>query len=210
MVDRPDRLDPIKKIGEEKMPGGPVPEKPTGSFESYMEKASQQPSKPTGTSPFELQQQQNQTLLTTPTFDSLLTQVKSAQSMLGDMNTHLNTKNLKLKSSQRYLLRNKLTDANSYLRAANTKMGAEAPSTPPSSGGGVIGKFLDYVSEGQANLATAQQQLMNLKEKGSNMNPADFLAIQLKLSHAQQEIQYASMLLANAVDALKTMFNIQL
>jgi hypothetical protein len=57
---------------------------------------------------------------------------------------------------------------------------------------------------------SAQNQLMNLKGKGADLKPADFLSIQLKLAHAQQEIEYASIMLSKAVEDIKTMFNIQL
>ncbi len=206
---RPDdvsRLDPTKRVGDEQKQS-PTPSE---SFGSYMEKANQPSSKSVGVSPFELAKG-SQPLAVGPTFDNLLAQVKASQSMLGDMNTQLQTPNLKLKQSQRYLLRNKLSDANSYLRAANSKMGSQTPeeSNQPSKGG-VIGKFLDYISEGQSNLSTAQKQLMSLKAKGDSLNPADFLSIQLKLAHAQQEIEYASIMLSKAVDDMKTLFNIQL
>lgn len=212
MTAKPDdinRLDPLKRVGDEQKMGTPTP-MPDKSFEEFMEKAGQQPrTKATGLSPFELAQGRTP-LAAGATFDSLLTQVKSAQGMLGDINNSLNTKNLKLKQSQRYLLKNKLTDANTHLRAANAKMGAEIPQPPQPSGGGIIGKFLDYVSDGQSNLMSAQQQLLNLKGKGDTLKPADFLAIQLKLAHAQQEIEYASIMLSKAVDDLKMIFNVQL
>lgn len=210
MVDRPDRLDPIKKIGEDKQAGGPTPQ--PGSFESAMEKAAQQPSpatKPGGVSPMELAQKQTP-LTQGPTFDSLLSQTKSVGGLLGDINTQLQTKNLKLKQSDRASLRSKLTNANSYLKAANNKIGAEVVEEPPTTGGGILGKFLGYVTQGQGNIAAAQKQILSLKGKGDSLNPADFLAIQIKLAHAQQEIEYASMMLANAVTGLKTLFNIQL
>jgi hypothetical protein len=207
------KLDPIRRVGEEqKSSGTPTPGK---GFESYMEKAGEQMSaqgggKSTAVSPFDLAQAQAP-LNTGPTFDSLLGQVKASQVMLGDMNNDLNTKNLKLKQSQRYLLRSKMTNANGYLKAANTKMGAKDAVKPtPSTRGGIIGKFLDYVSEGQSNLSAAQQQLINLKGKGDTLKPADFLAIQLKLAHAQQEIEYASIMLSKTVDDMKTLMNIQL
>jgi hypothetical protein len=212
MVDRPDRLDSIKKIGEDKQTGGPVPQPAPGSFESAMEKAAQQPSpgtKPEGVSPFELAQKQSP-LIQGPTFDNLLSQTKSVQGLLGDVNTQLQTKNLKLKQSDRASLRSKLTNANSYLKAANVKMGADVVETPTPQSGGIIGKFLGYVTQGQANVAAAQKQLLDLKSKGDALKPADFLAIQVKLAHAQQEIEYASMMLANVVSGLKTLFNIQL
>lgn len=212
MVGQPDRLDPIKKIGEEKLPGGPTPGPGPESFESYMEKAGQQASmagKAAAPSPMELAQPPSP-LTTGPTFDSLLGQARYVQGMLGDIQDQLQTKNLKLKQSDRASLRSKLKNANSYLKAANVKLGAEVPEPPTPSGGGIIGKFLDYVTEGQANLAAAQQQIMSLKSKGDSLKPADFLAIQVKIAHAQQEIEYASMMLANAVSGLKTLFGIQL
>jgi len=209
---RPDdvsRLDPLKRVGDEQK----QTPTPSQSFESYMEKAASQPGGPgksTGVSPFELAKG-NQPLAAGPTFDNLLTQVKSAQTMLGDINNQLQTPNLKLKQSQRYLLRNKLTSANSYLNAANTKMGVEAPTdSGESKRTGIVGKFLDYVDEGQNNLMTAQKQLMDLKSKGESLNPGDFLSIQVKLAHAQQEIEYASIMLSKAVEDMKTLFNIQL
>jgi len=207
------KLDPLRRVGEEQkppvMPGGPGQ-----GFETYMEKAGATPSptQPPGVSPFDLAQGQG--LLTKgPNFDTLLTQVKSAHTMLGDMTNDLNTKNLKLKQSQRYLLRSKLKNANTYLRAANGKMGAPIPEEKEEKGekkGGILGNLLNYISDGQNNLQAAQQQLMNLKNKGTTLQPADFLAIQVKLSHAQQEIEYASVMLGKAVDALKTLMNIQL
>lgn len=216
MTSRPDdvtKLDPIRRIGEEQKTTTTTT--PGKGFESFMEKASgQMPTQGAGQtnaiSPFDLAQAQPP-LTTGPTFDSLLSQVKSSQTMLGDMSSDFNTKNLKLKQSQRYLLRNKLKNANSYLKAANAKMGAQTPQeAAPSSGGGIMGKFLNYIGNGQANLAAAQQQLMGLKGKGDALKPADFLAIQVKLAHAQQEIEYASIMLSKAVDDFKTLMNIQL
>lgn len=200
------RLDPIRRVGEDPKQTAT----PGKGFEAYMEKAGEQTQGPSKiASPFDLAQLQAP-LSSGPTFDSLLSQVRSSQVMLGDMSSDLNTKNLKLKQSQRYLLRSKLKNANGYLSAANTKLGAEVPAMPPMTGKGIIGKFLDYVAEGQLNLAAAQNQLMNLKGKGDALKPADFLAIQLKLAHAQQEIEYASIMLSKTVDDLKTLMNVQL
>ncbi len=216
MTSKPDdvtRLDPTKKIGEEQQKVGGTPTPPGGqSFESYMEQAAKAPQAggTPGISPFDLPQA-GTPLTGAPTFDTLLTQVKSAHTMLGDINTQLQTPNLKLKQSSRYLLRNKLSDANKNVKAANAKLGAEAPpALAPSGGGGIIGKFLDYVSEGQTNLMAAQNQLLSMKDKGDSLNPGDFLAIQLKLAHAQQNIEYASIMLGKAVDDMKTLFNVQI
>jgi hypothetical protein len=213
MVDKPDdisRLDPIKKIGDDqhKPASSPTSGQP---FESYMKEkaAADVPQKTPAASPFELAHGKTN-LATAPNFDTILHQVKSAQGIFGDISTQLNTKNLKLKQSQRYLLRSKLSDANGHLRAANARLGAEIPAPPPPSGKTIIHKFLDFVTEGQGNLKAAQQQIMQLRDKGESLKPADFLALQLKFGHAQQEIEYASIMLAKAVENMRTLFNIQI
>lgn len=212
MIARPEdiaRLNATKRLGEEQEQK--LPSSPNQSFESYMNKASGQmeTSKPTNISPFDL-------VATTPLsrgtgIDSLLTQVKSTHSMLGDISTDLQQPKLKLKPSERYVLRNKLSDANSNIRAAHAKLGVDTPPPPPSSNsGGVIGKFLDFVSEGQANLQSAQTQLQRIQKNGDSMKPADFLAIQIKVSAAQQQIEFCSIMLAKSVEDLKSLMNIQL
>ena len=220
MTFRPDdipRLDPSRKLGDEQKMGH---QPSTGSFESMMEQAEKNPSTPsnktTTLSPFDLPRGQT-VLASQPTFDTLLSQVKSAQTMLGDIHSQLQTKGLKLKKSKRDSLRNRLLDANDDIRAANTKMGIVSPAPSllseqdsSSAPGGIIGKFLGYVTEGQSNLIAAQQQLMQLKSQGDNLKPADFLAIQFKLAHAQQEIEFASIVLSKAVEDLKMLSNIQL
>jgi hypothetical protein len=213
MTMKPDDISgaqPIKRLGDDQQPlkGGP-----SESFQTYMDKAALQGNaaqKPPAVSPFDLAH--GQTALTQgANLDTLLTQAKSAQTTLGDISSQLNTKNLKLKQSQRYLLRNKLGDANAMLKAANAKVGGETPPPPtPSSSGGIIGKFLDFVSDGQNHINAIQKQLTDLKAKGDSLNPADFLAIQLKMGHAQQEIEYASIMLSKAVEDMKMLFNVQL
>lgn len=202
------RSQPTRRIGEDEKRGGI----PSQSFGSYMEKASQNSAitKPNAISPFDLSH--GQTMLASgANLETLLSQVKSTNSLLGDMNSQLNTKNLKLKPSQRYILRNKLGDAVTHLRAANAKMGAEVPEElPTSTNGGIIGKFLNFISQGQAQLASAQQHIIDIKKSGDSLKPGAFLAVQLKLAHAQQSIEYASLMLAKVVDDMKMLFNVQI
>lgn len=213
MTMKPDDIssaEPIKRLGDDQPP---LKEGSGNSFQTYMDKASQQttaPQKPPAISPFDLPQ--SKTALTQgANLDTLIAQTKSAQTVLGDLSSQLNTKNLKLKQSQRYLLRNKLNDANSLLKAANVNAGGEIPPPPePSSSNSPFGKFLDLISDGQNNLTAVQKQLTSLKDKGDSLNPADFLNIQLKIGHAQQAIEYASIMLSKAVEDLKMMFNVQL
>jgi hypothetical protein len=202
------RLNPIKRIGDDQKP---LSSSPNQSFESYMDKAAGQmgTGKASNVSPFDI-------VATTPlakgaSIDTLLTQMKSAHGMLGDINTNLQQPKLKLKSSERYILRNKLSDANTNIRAAHAKLGEEAPPPPPpSSAGGVVGKFLDFISEGQMNLKSAQEHLQKIQQSGESMKPADFLAVQIKVAAAQQQIEFCSIMLANAVKDLQAAMNVQL
>jgi hypothetical protein len=205
-----DRIFPTQAVGEDK-------EKlsvPTQSFSSFMKGGQASPLETAGKapmiSPFGMMQGQPP-LAQAPTMQTLMAQINSAQSTMGDLSSQLNTPNLKLKASQKYLLKNKLTDANASLRAANAKMGADTPSEPDHTQfSGPLGKFFAYLSDGQNQLESAKNQLESLKNKGENLNPGDFLLIQVKLNKAQQELDFTSVLLSNAVSAAKMLMQVQL
>lgn len=140
----------------------------------------------------------------------LLSQVGTSQDSLANIRTQLNTKNLQFKRSQQHLLRNKLSDASTYLRAANAKMGAEVPTMPSQAGARPIERFLNYVSDGENQLAAAQDKINDMQKSGNQMRPGDFLLVQIKMSQAQQEIEYSSMLLSKVIDSIKATLNIAL
>lgn len=214
-IQGPDNIGPRKIIGE----ADQKPEAPTKSFDSYMnpEKAqnpTSQLSENTGKpSPIDLAAQSNlKTGATPPTQEAVLSQMKSTSSVLGNIQKQLHTKNLTLKQSQKYLLRNKLKSAQKNIDSAaqragvNTKQSKEGRfkrSTP-------IEKFISYVTSGQNNLNEAQSMVSKLNSNGKQMSPGDLLTIQIKLSKAQQELEYSSVLLSKAVDDIKQMFNIQI
>ncbi|MGR3911703.1 MAG: hypothetical protein QRY71_00115 [Candidatus Rhabdochlamydia sp.] len=148
--------------------------------------------------------------LGSPSWDSLMNQVKSSQTLLGDLNNDLNNKNLKFKKSEQNLIKRKLKTASSYLKSADAKLQKEAPSEASLQKPLPLDKLTDYIDEGQSNLSSVQKKLMQLMKKGDTLNPADFLLVQLKLAHAQQEIEYTSMMVSKLTDGLRTMMNIQL
>lgn len=215
-----DKVPGIEKAGATPALGQETGKAPSQSFQTYMDKANtaQIPGAPgskvpSTTSPFDLAAGgKTNPLATGPTMQSLMTQAMQAQTTLGDISNSLSTPNLKLKQSQKYLLKNKLTSANAHLRSANSKLGTDPipaePETP--SDGGPIGKFLGYVTDGQNQLEAAQQQLKSLNSTGENVNPAQLLLVQLKLNKAQQELEYSSIMLSNAVSDIKMLFGIQL
>ncbi len=194
--------------GEERAPMTAQP------FASFMQAGKGTPMTTAGKtsmiSPFDLARGQPP-LAQSPTLDTLLAQVNGAQSTLGDLNTQLNTPNLKLKASQKYLLKNKLSDATTSMRSANAKMSADVPDEPDTSSfSGPLGRFFAYLTDGQSQMQAAQKQLQSLKDKGDNLAPGDFLLIQVKMFKAQQELEFSSVLLSNAVSDVKQLMQVQL
>lgn len=199
---------PIEPSGEEKLG---VPAQP---FSSYMEEAKSSTlggsTKTPLASPFDIAAGQTR-LPAVPNLETITNQVTVAQSTLGDVNSYLSNPNLKLKQSSKYLLKNKLQDSNTHLRTAATRLGAE-PATEEeiSPGSGPISRFIGYVTNGQNLLHSAKQKLSEMKEKGDNLKPADFLLIQVQMNLAQQSLEYSSVVLSKAMDSVKQLMNVQL
>lgn len=207
-----ERISPTVKIGEDNKA------LPTGQPFSSLMKAGESPLANTGKapmiSPFDLMQSGHSPITQAATMDNLLAQVKHAHSTLGDISSQLNTPKLKLRSSDKYLLKNKLNNTTANLRAVNAKLGAdeEKPEeeAPPTKFQGPLGRFMNLLTDGQQQLVSAQRQLQSLKSKGGSLAPADFLLIQVKLNKAQQELDFTSVLLSNAVSGFKTLMQVQL
>ncbi len=213
-IEATDRIFPASAVGEGAAKEGlSVPTQP---FSSFMKQGAGSPLATAGktpmVSPFAMMQGATPLAqAATPTMDTLMAQINNVQSTMGDINSQLNTPNLKLKASTKYVVKNKLTDANMAIRSANQKMGADIPEeTDPSKFQGPLGRFFAYLSDGQAQMEAAKQQLQNLKAKGDSISPGDFLLIQVKLNKAQQELEFTSVLLSNAVSDLKMLMQVQL
>lgn len=202
-------IDPTKSI----QPGEEQGAKPSQSFESFMkeEQGAQGGTKAEGPSPFDLAAQGKSATTAGPTHESVLGQMNSTSSVLGDLQTQMNNKNLNLRQSQKYLLRNKLTSANQNIRAAAKKTGVDTGDPPTQfNRKNPVAKFLGLLSDSQSQLQSAQSSIQNLNSNGQSLNPGDLLMIQVKMAKAQQELEYSSVLLSTAVSDIKTLFNIQL
>lgn len=208
-----DRIDPTKEVGQQT-------QKPPNEelFRNYMDQAAglipegvERPeAKPPILSPFELAPPTTP-LAAGPNFETLITQTGATEAAFHDLRDLLQTPNLHLRQAETFLLNNKLTDANSNLHAAAEKLGAELvplSQAPPSLG--PIEKFLLFIGDGERQLASAQTQLRTIQAKGENINPADFLLMQIKLNKAQQEVEFSSMVLSKALEGIKTIMQIQI
>lgn len=141
---------------------------------------------------------------------SLIAQARSAQDTLGTVAEQLNQQNLKMKRSQAHLLRNKLTDANTHLRAATQKLGLEPAASQLPAGVSTLGRFLAYIGDGQDLLSQIQGKLQAMTSSDQPINPADMMLVQVKMNQAQQEIEYSATLTAKLVESMKTLLTIQL
>lgn len=187
---------------------------PGGAFGDYMNRPGQ-PIETTstqapGTTPYDLTKGQVGPMQT-PTIDSINDQATTTSGTLNTLDDQLNTKNLKLKQSQKYLLRNKLSEANTHIRTAATKVGVDVGS-PPAVGvkQNPIRRYLAYVSDSQEQIASVQNKIKEMASKGGTISPGDMLLIQVKLNKAQQALEYSSVLLGKAVDDIKMLFNVQI
>lgn len=207
----PQRVEPMAPLI-----GGESPRE-AGTFQTLLQKqatAQLPPKQGQVTSPFELAKAGAPQLAAGPNMSTISQQVLHAQTTVGDINNMLATQNLKVKASSKYLLRNKLSEANQHLRTVNSKVGGqqgeEGEEGDMPAGSGPLKKFLGFVMGSQTALNSTQKQLEELSSKGESLNPAEMLFVQVKLSRAQQLLDYSSILLAKAIEDMKSLFSVQL
>lgn len=199
-------IEPLREVNQgeigEELPKG-------AEFRSYMEGAGKSgATTPTAVTPLDLAKVQPQ--MGSPTVESIQGQIANTQDSINSIRSNLQTPNLTLKRSEQYLLSTKLTDANNYIKTASSLIGAKI--LPPSGGseGGPIDKFLSYLTDGEQQLSSAQKRLSEMATNKENFNPAELLLVQVKVTQAQQEIEYASVLMSKTVDMAKQLMSLQI
>jgi len=207
----PDSVTPRKGIEPETLAGKPS----SSAFESYMEGTNKTApmtaptTTPMGTTPMELARPPNlQT--SAPTMNGLLAQASNMQDSIGTVGDQLKTPNLKLKRSQAHLLKNKLQDANGYMRSAGSALGVETPQAQIPSGLSPPARFLAMLGDGQDQLLAVQQKMKDLSSKEGGISPGDMMLIQVKMTQAQQEIEYSSTLLGKVIQSITQLLQTQL
>lgn len=202
------RIQPNLPLGT----GGSPP--PSSEFQSLMQSLpAASPQKASeAQSPFDIFEGKQNTTPQETSLDSLLQQISSSRTTADDISTQFkDNPTLKLSQGQNQILRDKLSDSSAHFRSVNQTLGVnpgEQPEIP--AGSKPIERFLSYVTDGQSQLDMAQQQLSDLQAKGENLNPSDFLLIQVKLSKAQRQLEYSSILLSKAVDDFKQLMSVQI
>lgn len=202
---------------------------PSQSFSSLMQK-NNGPQDSKMISPIDLAQNGGRINHGVANQNTVLAQIQLAQNTMSTIQQQMSDPNLKLKSSQKYLIKNKLSSANTSLQSAHAKLdkalleqdgdAAGRPSngltsTNPhedtsDSPKGPVSTFFSYVTSGLNEMDAVKNLVADITKKGANLNPGDFLLIQIKLAKAQQELEFTSGLLSKVVEDFKMIMNIQL
>lgn len=202
-------IDPTQSVD----PVGQGPEQePKTSFGDYMKQTPEATGvdQSQATSPLDLSKGQVGQAVQ-PTMESIQSQFATTSNSLNTVADQLNTKNLKLKQSQNYLLRNKLSEADTHIRTAASKVGVDVGSPPtPMNKQNPINRYLGLITSSQTQLAQAEAKIKEISADGHSLAPGDLLMIQVKMNKAQQALDYSSVLLGKAVDDIKMLFNVQI
>ena len=202
-----DKIDPTQSVQPGQ--GSNAPE--SGKFSEHMKSDQSQSQNVNQPTPMETAQGVNKLPSSPPTMESIQGQMDTTSGRLGDIKKQLHTKGLKLKQSDKYLLRNKLSKANDHLRTTAKHLGAD-PGDPINlkASKNPLNKFLAMVSDGQHQLVAANRKLKEMNSSGKSVNAAQMLLIQVKLQKAQQELDYTSVILGKAVEMIRTLLNVQI
>ncbi len=177
----------------------------SSSFEKYMQTPSNSPSTKKVPSASEFSPS-----LQKPTLASIKGQANSVDASLDSLHAQLKANpNLKMKAQHARLLEDKLKQSNKHLKEASQNLGIPSSALKKPASKGPIHRFLGYVTNGQKQILEAKKKLETLKTEGS-LNPADLILVQVKLSQAQQDLEYSSILLGKVVDMFKQIMNIQI
>lgn len=115
-----------------------------------------------------------------------------------------------INNAYRNLLHNKLTHIDDNLKIALSKAGVEYTAAEQKSGVvNPIERFLGNLSHAQFQLENLGSYLEGMAGAKEQLSPANMLAIQIKVTHIQQELEFFTSLLNKALESTKTLMNVQ-
>lgn len=123
-----------------------------------------------------------------------------------------------IKPAYKHLLYNHLNHIDDSLRIALSKAKSEfSTARPPiAESGSVENKssnpaknFLELLTNGEAQLEHLSSMLEQGQINGKELNPANMLAIQIKVGRVQQQLELFTSLLGKALESIKTVMNVQ-
>lgn len=146
--------------------------------------------------------------------DQLIAQTKEAIQTIEGIKEVLKSPDISVKTSAQQLLHNKLQHIDDSLRIALSKTGvefnptAEEMQTKPARVN-PIERFLGFLTDGQWKLENLGSELRTMSLNEKELSPVDMLAVQVKVTQIQQELELFSSLLNKGLESIKTIMNIQ-
>jgi hypothetical protein len=140
----------------------------------------------------------------------IVAQAQEVISQMSQIKDQLALPDQTIKPAYRNILNNKLSHINDNLRIALSAAGVEnvPPPTSPTSNN-PIDRFLGFLTDGQAQLATISKEVETMGNNKGNINVASMLAVQIKVGYIQQELEFFSSVLNKALESTKTIMNVQ-
>lgn len=119
---------------------------------------------------------------------------------------------LRLKPAQDAILTDKLIHVDSSLKTALSKVGVEVTSAEiqQTMGQKPLVKFLNMLSNSDRQLSTMVTEINALSNSKERLTPEKLLAVQIKLSFVQEEIQFFTNVLNKVLEGTKTIMNVQI
>lgn len=122
--------------------------------------------------------------------------------------------NVEIKPSYQKLLRNHLTHIDDNIRIASSKLNEESTGGVQAvgnkaSGSSVAERFLDMLTRSQHEMNNLQKTVEAASSSGTEMSPGQMLALQIKTNLISQELELFTNLLNKALEATKTIMNVQ-
>lgn len=141
----------------------------------------------------------------------LVAQAEEVVKQIDNIKNKLATPSLELKPATQNLLQNKLSHIDENLRIAMSKAGLEYNPSSHLDNKTVnpIERFLGFLTNGQAQLASLGNELNDMHLNGKELSPANMLRIQMKVGYITQEVEFFTAVLNKALESTKTIMNVQ-
>ncbi|MBS0655063.1 MAG: hypothetical protein JSR46_04740 [Verrucomicrobia bacterium] len=163
-----------------------------------------------------LNQAANKTLVTkVPTAEGIVTQSQDLRNIIkGNTQTieqaQTATPSIQLSAAQEAIANDKLIHVDYSLRTALSQTGVEvtAASIAPKPAEKPLVKFLGMLTNSDTQLRMLVNQIDGLQST-KNISPATLLAVQIKLNFVQQQLEFFTNVINQAVQGTKTIMNVQ-
>lgn len=145
--------------------------------------------------------------------ESIKQQARSMIDQIDQVKEKLSQAQTEIKPSYQTLLRNRLSHIDDNLKIALNKAGVEyTPASNATEAGKTnpVEKFISFLTDSQHQLENLDSTISHLNMTGAELSPANMFAIQLKMNYIQQQIELFTGLLSKALEATKTIMNVQL